>query len=92
MYSLVASKRFRKQVAKFQKANPLLLKKLEMTIETLRLGKALSVAHKDHKLIGQLSGFRECHMAPDWLLICHQHNELLILELLSTGSHSTLFE
>ncbi len=92
MYTLVASKRFRKQIKKLKKSNPLLLQKLESTIETLRLGKSLSPIYKDHKLTGQLTEFRECHVTPDWLLIYRQHNDLLILELLCTGTHSTLFE
>ena len=92
MFTLVVSKRFRKQIKRLKKSNPSRLKKIEITIETLRLGKALSAVHKDHQLTGRLSDFRECHVSPDWLLIYRRHEDLLILELLSTGTHSTLFE
>lgn len=92
MYTILASKRFRKQMAKLVKANPSLHKRLESTIEILHTGHSLSPAHRDHKLTGQLHEFRECHIAPDWLLIYRQHDEILILELLSTGTHATLFD
>jgi mRNA interferase YafQ len=92
MYLLVPSKRFSKQIRKLEKLNPLLLKKLERAIETLRLEGSLPVAKKDHRLTGRLIDFRECHVAPDWLLIYRQQEDLLILELLAMWSHSTLFE
>ncbi|MFA4846147.1 MAG: type II toxin-antitoxin system YafQ family toxin [Patescibacteria group bacterium] len=92
MYTIIVSKRFRKQAGKLKKSNPSLLKKLETTIETLRLGQSLSPTHRDHKLTGHLTEFRECHVAPDWLLIYRQHKDVLILELLSTGTHTTLLE
>lgn len=92
MYILVASKRFRKQVKQLKKSNPLLLGKLETILENLRQGKPLRSIHKDHKLAGRLNDFRECHISPDWLLIYRTHEDLLVLELISTGTHSTIFE
>ena len=92
MYTITASKRFRKQVRKLKKSQPSLLKKLETTIERLRSGKSLVAADKDHKLTGELNDFRECHISPDWLLIYRKHEDHLILELLSTGTHATLFD
>ena len=35
---------------------------------------------------------RECHIEPDWLLIYRIKDEVLILELSRTGSHSDLFK
>lgn len=29
----------------------------------------LSPENKDHSLSGNLTGFRECHIKPDWLLL-----------------------
>ena len=37
------------------------------------------------------SGYWECHITPDWLLIWEQNNKELILLLVDTGSHSDLF-
>jgi len=45
---------------------------------------------KDHKLIGNYLGRRECHIEPDWLLIYKVSNTEIIFE--RTGSHSDLFE
>lgn len=92
MNIIIASKRFRKQVKQLKKANSLMLKKLEIVIEQLRQNKPLYSVHKDHKLVGRLHDFRECHVSPDWLLIYRIHEDLLVLELISTGTHSTLFD
>ena len=47
--------------------------------------------YKDHKLIRNYSGCRECHITHDWLLIYEISNEELILYLTRTRTHSDLF-
>ena len=47
--------------------------------------------NKDHALSGNWARFRECHIAPDWLLIYQIENDILTLSLTRTGSHSDLF-
>lgn len=49
----------------------------------------LPVKYRDHILIGNFKGRRECHIAPDWLLIYKIDQENIIFE--RTGSHSDLF-
>ena len=62
---------------------------LQQTIDILPLPDTLSVKNKDHALSGNYSGYRECHIEPDWLLIYKQEeNELLLYR---TGTHSDLF-
>ncbi|MBF0993898.1 MAG: type II toxin-antitoxin system YafQ family toxin [Lachnospiraceae bacterium] len=63
---------------------------LEEVIDTLRQGKALEERFRDHELKGNLKGFRECHIQPDWLLIYLIENDILTLTLVDTGSHSDL--
>ena len=63
---------------------------LEEVIDTLRQGKALGERFRDHELKGNLKGFRECHIQPDWLLIYLIENDILTLTLVDTGSHSDL--
>lgn len=46
--------------------------------------------YKDHNLIGNYAGYRECHIEPDWLLIYKIYDDKLILVLTRTGSHSDL--
>jgi mRNA interferase YafQ len=49
----------------------------------------LAAKHKDHALIGNYSGCRECHIKPDWLLIYQVGNGIIVFE--RTGTHSDLF-
>ena len=58
---------------------------------SLAKGEKLSEKHKDHELTGNWKGFRECHIEPDWILIYTIENNLLVLTLSRTGSHSDLF-
>lgn len=50
---------------------------------------ALPARNRDHALSGQWSGYRECHVRPDLLLIYRKREELL--QLIRLGSHSELF-
>lgn len=50
----------------------------------------LEPKHRDHDLSGDWSGYRECHVKPDLLLIYRKTN-LDILRLARLGSHSELF-
>jgi mRNA interferase YafQ len=45
------------------------LSKLAVAIDTLATGEALAESYRDHALIGNYLGCRECHISPDWLLI-----------------------
>ena len=45
----------------------------------------------DHELSGDWKGHRKPHILPDWLLIYYQENDLLVLTLFRTGTHSDLF-
>ena len=42
-------------------------------------------------LTGDWIGHRECHIQPDWLLIYRIEDNVLVLTLARTGSHSDLF-
>ena len=46
--------------------------------------------NRDHDLTGNWSGYRECHLKPDLLLIYKQTNSQA-LRLARLGSHSELF-
>ncbi len=52
----------------------------------------MPVIYRDHKLVGKLQDFRECHIFPDWLLVYRIYESNLILELVAMGSHSELFK
>ena len=65
--------------------------KLHAVVARLREGLPLPPANRDHALTGDYTGHRECHIAPDWLLVYKIHANLLILELTRTGTHADLF-
>ena len=65
---------------------------LDDVIRTLANCEPLPDKNKDHALTGNYSGYRECHIKPDWLLIYQIKSDLLILTLSRTGTHSDLFD
>lgn len=67
------------------------ISRLEKIVELLANEVPLPEQFKDHNLSGNYNGFRECHIAPDWLLIYQISNNELVLVLSRTGSHSDLF-
>ena len=64
---------------------------LEDIVSLLALGEPLPDKNKDHALSGDWVGHRECHIQPDWLLIYRIEDNVLVLTLARTGSHSDLF-
>ena len=62
---------------------------LQEVIDTLRIPDVLPPKNVDHRLTGDRSGYRECHVAPDWLLIYRQEETELLLY--RTGTHADLF-
>ena len=60
------------------------------TIKTLTIPAALPDKNRDHSLLGEYAGHRECHIAPDWLLIYRIDGDELMLY--RTGTHSDLFQ
>jgi len=67
------------------------IKLLKDVIAKLAMGEALPESNRDHALTGDWKGFRECHILPDWLLIYRIENDVLVLTLTRTGTHSDLF-
>ncbi len=64
---------------------------LEDVIAALAMGEPLPEKNKDHALTGNWVGHRECHILPDWLLIYRIEDDVLVLTLARTGTHSGLF-
>ena len=64
---------------------------LKDVIAVLAMGEPLPDKNKDHALTGNWAGHRECHILPDWLLIYRMEDDVLVLTLARTGSHSDLF-
>ena len=87
-----------KPTSQFKKDYKLAMKRhldislLEEVVSQLALGKALPDKNRDHALTGDWIGHRECHIQPDWLLIYRIEDDVLVLTLARTGTHSDLFE
>ena len=64
---------------------------LDAVIASLAMGIPLPEKNRDHALTGNWAGHRECHVSPDWLLIYRIDEDVLVLALTRTGSHSNLF-
>lgn len=64
---------------------------LQVVVDLLCAGEPLPEKHKDHTLTGNWGNYRECHITPDWLLIYKVENDILVLTLTRTGTHSDLF-
>ena len=64
---------------------------LENIIALLSMGEPLPEKNKDRALTGNWVGHRECHILPDWLLIYRIEDDVLVLTLARTGTHSDLF-
>ena len=67
------------------------LDKLFNVVEKLASGETLKDNYRDHSLSGKYKGVRECHVEPDWLLIYEIKDDILVLMLYRTGTHSELF-
>lgn len=64
---------------------------IDDVIRKLADGRELDERNRDHTLTGNWAGHRECHIAPDWLLIYKIEDDVLVLILTRTGTHSDLF-
>lgn len=90
MYDIIWTNQFKKDYVKAMKRH-LGIDLLDNIIRKLAAGEQLPVKNKDHTLTGNRSGYRECHIQPDWLLVYRIDGDLLILTLMRTGTHSDLF-
>lgn len=64
---------------------------LDDAIRRLAFSGTLPESYLDHPLQGDFKGFRECHIAPDWLFIYAIEGDKLYLTLSRTGTHADLF-
>lgn len=90
MLTLKTTAQFRKDY-KLAKKRGLDLSALETVLQTLLEERSLPPKHRDHALSGDYTGFRECHIQPDWLLIYLISKDVLVLTAARTGTHADLF-
>ena len=89
MLEIIYASQFKKDFKKLRNLPLADLKEIFDVISALEQKRKLEPRFKDHELIGNWAGFRECHIKPDLLLIYRvQQTEL---QLARIGSHSDLF-
>ncbi len=89
-YIVKKTKAFKKDYKRVLKRG-LDISKLQNVVALIANGEDLPTSLHDHPLSNNWESHRECHIAPDWLLIYHIAEDVLVLELTRTGSHSDLF-
>ncbi len=88
MYRPVYTKQFKKDI-KLAVKQGRDIDQFKLLVRSLISGNELDPIFKDHKLVGNYVGRRECHIESDWLLIYKIESDMLIFERI--GSHSELF-
>ncbi len=81
--------------AKFKKDSKNCIKRnynmelFQEVIAILLIPSPLPPKYKAHRLTGEYSGYRECHIQPDWLLIYRVVGN--VLQVFRMGTHADLF-
>ena len=89
-YTVKPTTQFKKDYKRAMKRG-LKIELLERIVELLAMGEALPEKNRDHELSGNWDGHRECHIQPDWLLVYRIEDNVRVLTLTRTGTHSDLF-
>ena len=89
MRKLKTTTRFEKDYKKALKSGRDLTR-LKRVMTWIACAQELPPELRDHKLVGNYQGRRECHLAGDWLLIYKLEGDTVIFE--RTGSHSELLK
>ena len=85
----VYARQFERDLKKMKKRGKN-LEKIKLVLRSLIEEEPLDAVHRDHKLIGNWQGRRECHIESDWLLVYKIESDRIIFE--RTGTHSDLFK
>lgn len=88
MLQVRTTTQFRRDVKRVRKQGKD-LQILHRVMNEIASGNRLAPRFRDHGLRGNYKGRRECHLAPDWLLIYRTTQIEATFE--RTGSHSELF-
>ena len=89
-YTVRRTSKFRRELRKMLKWGAD-IGKLEKVVGLLAAGVHLPPQYRDHALTGDMAGTRDCHIEPDWVLLYRIEENVLVLVLVRTGTHSELF-
>jgi mRNA interferase YafQ len=88
MLTPVYTRRFDKDIKRLKRQGKN-MEKLKFIVRSLTGEEPTDPIHRDHQLLGNWQGRRECHIESDWLLISKIEENQVIFE--RTGSHSELY-
>jgi len=89
IYTPVYTKQFERDIKLSQRRGKN-LEKFKIIARALLAGEPLDAIHRDHRLVGNYAGRRECRLESDWVLIYKTEESRLIFERM--GTHSDLFK
>jgi len=90
---LKETSQFKTDKKRIQRSGRYNWEKMRDVVRDLMNDNPLPPRNRDHALTGDYGGTRECHVAPDWLLIYLKTGDAKTgsMTLVRTGSHSELF-
>lgn len=93
MYKIIYYKTFEKSLRMLVKdgLKENTQKEINEVIKIIASGNKLHIAYRDHKLNGEFSAYRECHIRGDLLLVYQIIKKELVLVVIDIGTHNDLF-
>lgn len=89
MRAIERTAKFKRDYRREKRTDPALDSALIELLQLLASGAPLPDHRRDHALAGEWSGYRDCHLKPDLVLIYARDED--VLRLVRLGSHSELF-
>ncbi len=89
MYTPVFTRQFEKDLRRAERRGKN-IDKFKIIAKALLAGERLDAIHRDHRLVGNFVGRRDCHIESDWVLIYKTEEQRIIFERM--GTHSDLFK
>ncbi|GHU55407.1 hypothetical protein FACS189442_2940 [Spirochaetia bacterium] len=90
MYQIKKTSKFVDDYIRLKKAG-YDIESLRVVVDLLAAGEPLPEEYDDHVLVRNWTGYRECHIEEDWLLIYRPHKTKPLITLTRTGTHTELF-
>ncbi len=89
MLKIIEGKRFKRDRKKML-GRTQLIEKVREVISLLQNGETLPKKYRDHRLIGNKNGSRDCHIEPNFLLVYYTTDKELHLE--RVGNHANVLD
>lgn len=91
MYTVQYAKDFKRAWKRLKKSGNFHEEHFRDALIFLRSGRPLPPNYRDHVLVGEYAGCRECHIRGGLLLVYEKHDDVLVLVMVDIGTHHELF-